>query len=118
MNRVSLFRLVAATIATSALCWLIVAVNAHGDDVQRGAVLLLIQPPSIPLAVPSERTGGGGLELVDMYQCMCASNGDVSLWVKWWLIAAVFGGIPIATLIRGYRESSLEPRPNVSHPVA
>jgi hypothetical protein len=116
-TRPSFIRIAAAVVAICALGWLVATVNRHGDDAQRGAALMLHQSP--PRVVESDRSeGGGGLDLVDMYQCMCASSDDISLWVKWWFIATIFGAIPVALLIRGHRESSEWPRPYVSHPIA
>ena len=100
-SRPSFIGIAAAVVAICALGWLVATVNRHGDDAQRGAALLLHQsPPRVISTAPDE--AGGGLDLVDMFQCMCVSGNDdeIRLWVKWWVIAAVFGGLPVAVLIR------------------
>ena len=93
-------RVLALVVAVSAFMWLISAVNALGDDATRGAALMLRQPPNQALELDRSE-GGGGLELVDMFECMCGSSDEgIKQWFRWWLIAAAFGGVPTAYLRR------------------
>jgi hypothetical protein len=93
-------RNVAAAIAVAGLCWLVVAVNSLGNDAQRGAALLLRTPAPVAVVSRSQTTAvGDGLDLVDMYQCMCAGNQDISQWVNWWVVAVIVGGLPTAVMV-------------------
>lgn len=97
-------RVLAIIVAASAFIWLVTAVNALGDDATRSAALALQQPPNVPLSLPHSGDAGG-LDLVDFYQCMCGSNDDgIKQWARWWLIAAAFGGVPIAFLLRSRQQ--------------
>jgi hypothetical protein len=92
----------ATAVATCALFWLVVTLNRHGDELTLALRYALVEPR---VSVSAEPKGTfDGLELVDMYECMCASNEDISQWVGWWLIAATFGGLPTAVLTARSRE--------------
>src|ERR1043165_9797139 len=103
-TRISVTRVICALIAAAALAWQVDAVNTHSNDAQQGLQNAL-QHSSAAATTRTSSTDGAGLDLVDMFQCMCASNEDMRPWVRWWLVAAIFGGIPIAVLLRSRTES-------------
>ena len=113
MGRHSLIRITAAVIAACGLSLLVAGINGHGNNVQRGLANGLAQvgrsAPSAPEPVRDVRElefseAGGGLDLVDMYQCMCGGiSGDISGWVGLWLLTLLIGGIPTAVIVRSSR---------------
>ena len=115
MSRPSLIRITAAVIATCGLSVLVAGINGHGDNVQRGLANGLAQvsrsAPSAPEPVRDSREvefgeAGGGLDLVDMYQCMCGGvSGDISGWVGVWLLTLLIGGVPTAVILRSNRRA-------------
>jgi hypothetical protein len=102
-------RIAAAVIAACALCLLVFSVNNHGDKAQRGLANAMDQRVAVPLRTTELSTAADygsseGLQLVDMYQCMCGGTpGDISGWIGWWLFTALFGGVPTAVLVRKSR---------------
>ena len=102
MQIASALRICAVVVATCAMSWLLLEVNRHGDDTTLAAATVLRPSPAKQPVAPEVRpAAAGGLDLVDMYECMCASYGDeIGRWVWWWMMAAVFGGLPVAILLR------------------
>jgi len=104
----SLIRIAAAVIAACGLSLVVVSVNAHGDHTQVGVSSFLRTQSQV---VPKQRSSewmqeGGGLELVDMYQCMCGGvNGDISGWIGLWLLTLLVGGVPTAVIVRSNRRA-------------
>lgn len=100
----SVIRIVAAVSAITALAWLVDNVNTHGDEVQRGTHLALSYEPRAvktpPASQPTPATDG--LDLIDMYECMCAApiGADIKGWVGLWFVTLLVGGIPTAILLR------------------
>jgi hypothetical protein len=110
-DQISHERVLAGVVAIVTFVCLVYTVNAHGNEVQFVLENTLVQ--SIPLTVaeqvrpqstsPEGFFEGGGLDFVDMYQCMCGpstNDEEFRRWVGWWLVAAMFGGVPIAYLRR------------------
>jgi hypothetical protein len=109
MTRVSLIRIFAATIAVAGLALVVLSVNTHGDRATLGVFAALrAQSQALVQARARERArenqwmAGGGLELVDMFQCMCAGplGTDIRGWVGLWIVTVVLGGVPTAVLLR------------------
>ena len=113
--------MIARPIATSVVilgfCWLVLSVNSHGDDVSRtvAAAFAYTDPPArsmgVHTAVELASEATTRLDVIEMYHCMCDGGGDAEtmLWLRWWIIAALFGGLPTAILLRR------EPQPILAH---
>lgn len=98
----SVIRIVAAVSALCAMAWLVATVNAHGDAMQQ-AVSTTMRASSFRIEPSRNDHRPAGLELIDMYECMCGPfSNDIELrrWLRLWLVAAIIGGIPTAILLR------------------
>ena len=106
MSRSSPFRIVALVIAVCSLAWMVANVNTHGDEV-RGGVSSFLKVQAVQTraqqSLVRERESsmaGGGLDLVDMYQCTWGSPGsDIRGWVGLWLVTMLIGGVPTAVFV-------------------
>jgi hypothetical protein len=115
MSRTSFTRIAAGVIAACGLSVLVAGINEHGDNVQRrlanGLAQVSRSAPSAPKPVREARglefgEAGAGLDLVDMYQCMCGGiSGDISGWVGLWLLTLLIGGVPTAVIVRSNRQA-------------
>jgi hypothetical protein len=111
MDRRSLIRIAAAVITLCGLALLVLSLNTHGDHAQAGVASFVRDQSQGVLEQRarervSDATGGGGLEVVDMFQCMCATplGTDIRGWVGLWLVTVMVGGVPTAILL-GSRNS-------------
>ena len=103
-------RIAAAVIAACGLSLVVVTVNAHGDHTQLGVSSFLRAQSQV---VPKQRSGesmqegGGGLELIDMFQCMCGGgiSTDIRGWVGLWMLTVLVGGVPTAVVLRSNRQA-------------
>jgi hypothetical protein len=110
-NRPSAVRIVAAIVASVGLAVLVWNVDRHGDHVQQGLISQLKHSQSRPVATPVPTADGldtSGLDLIDMYECMCggAPLGDIRGWVGLWLVAALIDGLPTAILLRSNKSEA------------
>ena len=102
----SVIRIVAAVCALCAMAWLVWNVNHHGDELQQGLAANLTPPKVTIIAEPVKQVSPAapaGLDLIDMYECMCSSpsiGADISGWVGLWFVTFLIGGIPTAILLR------------------
>jgi hypothetical protein len=114
----SAVRIAAAFCAICALAWLVDNVDTHGNQLQTGLANALAHddlakpsmvrgrsagdvPPASDVGVPP----APGLDLIDMYECMCGPSPatDIKGWVGLWLVTVLIGGLPTAVLIRARR---------------
>ena len=100
-------RSIAKVLVVWALGWLLLNVNAHSDRITQKATSALVQlqahvrSASVPRSV---NEGGGGLHLIEMFECMCQPLGSGGGgWVGLWLVTALIGGVPTAVLLRHHR---------------
>ena len=105
-KRRSALRIVSAAIAAAGLWWLVSNVNAHGDHIQRDFRSYyeqrVIAPAALPVIETRHPEGGGGLDLIHMYECMCGGpiGADIRGWFGLWLVTVLVGGLPTAILAR------------------
>ncbi|MBY0497905.1 MAG: hypothetical protein K2Y23_27160 [Cyanobacteria bacterium] len=108
MTRLSIVRIIAAVIAACGLALVMVSVNTHGDRAQR-AVLSVIREQSERVKeqrarerAEEVRVTSGGLNLVDMFECMCGEplGTDLRGWIGLWLVTVLVGGVPTAIILR------------------
>ena len=104
-RRYSVISIVAAAITVAGLCWLVSNVNTHGDHVQLGVISHLRYTPQTPVTArmpEPNRLETAGLDMIEMYECMCPApmGTDIRGWWGLWLVTALIGGLPTAVLAR------------------
>ena len=92
-------------IASIGLLVLVATVNTHGNTIQQ-AVSTTMRTSTFRIE-PSRVDRNGhlpaGLELIDIYECMCGPfSNDIELrrWLRLWLVATLIGGLPTAIFLR------------------